>query len=86
MELISNGRIIIFGIELHKLYALQRLLHYRVNHDVKERILSPRITYFHVFLFDISRSQRVECQHLMNGTSVVEYSIMKVSGTNFNFK
>ena len=81
-ELISNGRIVIIGIELHKVYSLQRLLHYRVNHDVNERHLSFRLAYFDESLFDISRPQEKNANTLMNGMSIVEYSIMKVSGTN----
>ena len=62
-ELIRSGHIIIIGIELNKLYSIQRWIQYRVNHDVNERLLAPPLTHFDVFLFDISRSERVECQH-----------------------
>ena len=43
---------IIIVIEPHKwLYALLRLLHYSVNCCVNESLVSPRLTYFDVFLF-----------------------------------
>ena len=42
---------------------------------------SLRSLHTAVKTFRSSRSQRVECQHL-NGTSVVECSILKLSNTN----
>ena len=35
---------VIIDFELHKLYALQRVSHHRVNLYVNERVLLPRLT------------------------------------------
>ena len=37
---------IIIGINLHKLYTLQKVSYYRVNLYANERLVSPRLTHF----------------------------------------
>ena len=68
------------------MYALQRRLHYKVIYDLYERLLSPLLTYFDVFLIDSSRSQREECQHFERNFCRRVYSMLKISSTNFKFR